>query len=358
MGEAPHNGGSCQLSLSYDDGASFKVIKSMIGNCPIQTEYSFTIPSTAPAAKNVLFAWTWFNYSGNREMYMNCARVDITGTSGGELTGPEIFKGNILGDTCVVPEGIDIVFPNLGPDVVYGKADLKGTAATILDGCQTASGGESSGSVPATEDAPVLDAPVDEAVGGDDEVAAPALSSSSVIPAPASSAVAPVSSAAPIEAAPISSAAPIEAAPAPSAPAVSSPATLITSKVATPTEAPTPADPSTPGSCIDGAILCAADGVSWSVCNNGSYTPMGTVAAGTTCRSETFKFAETDPLGLCDDLADGKTKCTKEGKGWAVCVGGTWIDMGLVSAGQSCNDGKITKRSVRHRHRRAHGSHA
>jgi hypothetical protein len=33
-----HSGGSCQISLSYDNGMTFKVIKPIMGNCPIQIE--------------------------------------------------------------------------------------------------------------------------------------------------------------------------------------------------------------------------------------------------------------------------------------------------------------------------------
>lgn len=67
-GAATHTGGSCQLSLSYDNGATFKVIKSMMGGCPLQLSYNFTIPSFAPSG-TALFAWTWFNKVGNRYAY-------------------------------------------------------------------------------------------------------------------------------------------------------------------------------------------------------------------------------------------------------------------------------------------------
>ena len=75
-GSASHGGGSCQLSLSYDNGQSFKVIKSMIGGCPLTKTYDFTIPAAAPSG-DALFAWTWQNKLGNREFYMNCAAVNI-----------------------------------------------------------------------------------------------------------------------------------------------------------------------------------------------------------------------------------------------------------------------------------------
>jgi hypothetical protein len=78
-GSAVHDGGSCQLALTYDQGQTFKVIESIEGDCPIAKKYDFDIPSDAPAG-DALFAWTWFNKVGNREMYMNCAMVNIGGS--------------------------------------------------------------------------------------------------------------------------------------------------------------------------------------------------------------------------------------------------------------------------------------
>ncbi|OQE27539.1 hypothetical protein PENSTE_c004G01579 [Penicillium steckii] len=82
-GSATHDGGSCQLALTYDQGETFKVIESMLGSCPIAKKYDFTIPSDAPDGE-ALLAWTWFNKVGNREMYMNCAMVTIGGGSKGK----------------------------------------------------------------------------------------------------------------------------------------------------------------------------------------------------------------------------------------------------------------------------------
>jgi hypothetical protein len=63
-GSATHGGGSCQLSLSFDGGDEFRVIKSMEGGCPEQKEYNFTVPaelSTGVKGTKTtgLFAWTW-----------------------------------------------------------------------------------------------------------------------------------------------------------------------------------------------------------------------------------------------------------------------------------------------------------
>ena len=77
-GSATHDGGSCQIALTYDQGKSFKVIESMLGDCPKDKKYKFEIPEDAPSGE-ALLAWTWFNKVGNREMYMNCAMVTIGG---------------------------------------------------------------------------------------------------------------------------------------------------------------------------------------------------------------------------------------------------------------------------------------
>jgi len=117
FGSAIHNGGSCQLSLSYDQGKTFRVIKSIEGNCAsLENKFDFTVPADAKNGK-AIFAWTWFNHTGNREMYMNCAAVDITGSGTSTLDDhPEIFTANIGGD-CTTTEGDDIQFPNPGSDL-------------------------------------------------------------------------------------------------------------------------------------------------------------------------------------------------------------------------------------------------
>lgn len=60
-GSATHGGRSYQLSMSFDGGMEFKVIKSMEGGCPLQKEYNFTVPpELGKGGKQTgLFAWTW-----------------------------------------------------------------------------------------------------------------------------------------------------------------------------------------------------------------------------------------------------------------------------------------------------------
>lgn len=64
-GGATHGGGSCQLSMSFDGGIEFRVIKSMEGGCPEEKEYSFTVPEELGQGlgrkrATGLFAWTWW----------------------------------------------------------------------------------------------------------------------------------------------------------------------------------------------------------------------------------------------------------------------------------------------------------
>lgn len=153
-GSATHKGGSCQISLSYDKGKTFQVIHSILGGCPIDKEYKFTVPSDAPSGE-ALLAWSWFNKVGNREMYMNCAQVNIG--SGGDSQShkmvdnagddddleannatahaandkgfdslPPMFIANVNGPgKCKTVEGKDVNFPKPGPSV-EGSVEGKG----------------------------------------------------------------------------------------------------------------------------------------------------------------------------------------------------------------------------------------
>lgn len=138
-GQAVHGGGSCQISITYDEApnkqSSFKVIHSIQGGCPARgvagnaggdpaaaapDEYEFTIPDGIPNGKATL-AWSWLNKVGNREFYMNCAPIEISGAEGSAsalAALPDMLVANIApGGTCATPSGVDIKFPNPGASV-------------------------------------------------------------------------------------------------------------------------------------------------------------------------------------------------------------------------------------------------
>jgi hypothetical protein len=170
-GGATHGGGSCQVSLTYDNpptaNSAFKVIHSIQGGCPTRTnpgnvgndmnaaapdEYEFTIPDDIPAG-NATLAWTWLNKVGNREFYMNCAPVDITGSEGSEAALaalPDMLIANIpQGNGCTTAEGSDVKFPNPGKSVetVAGK---EASLALPQGNCGGGAGSGGSGSGAAT----------------------------------------------------------------------------------------------------------------------------------------------------------------------------------------------------------------
>jgi len=87
----------------------------------------FIVPSSAPSGQ-ALFAWTWQNYEGNREYYMNCALVRIVAPAATKRQAsndfsslPYIWKANLPGvNTCETPANENPVYPHPGPYVEYG----------------------------------------------------------------------------------------------------------------------------------------------------------------------------------------------------------------------------------------------
>ncbi|KAK0730164.1 hypothetical protein B0H67DRAFT_474612, partial [Lasiosphaeris hirsuta] len=167
-GGAQHGGGSCQFSISYDDpgtvgwnkSASFKTVYSIIGGCPAHfTDESQNLPSAPsdeqgrqnsahcgndsgincirqflvpiPAfLKNgpATFSWTWFNKIGNKEMYMTCAPVNITGGTEDDdkiSSLPDIFVANIPGvpnvPTCSTGNSVEHLILNFPEPGAFGR---------------------------------------------------------------------------------------------------------------------------------------------------------------------------------------------------------------------------------------------
>ncbi|KAF4986184.1 hypothetical protein FDECE_16087, partial [Fusarium decemcellulare] len=160
-GSAVHGGGSCQFSVAYgdtppDNPDDWHTIYTIIGGCPAEAEGN--IPTTGsdphgrengpectndsdkectkqfniPIPKDMkngpaIFAWTWFNKIGNREMYMTCAPIEVVG--GKEDNSyvdslPGIFVANIPGKCTTGASGSVINFPVPGD---FGKVYEQGT---------------------------------------------------------------------------------------------------------------------------------------------------------------------------------------------------------------------------------------
>lgn len=312
-GGANHNGGSCQASLSYDQGKTFTVIASYVGGCPPAgtSSWDFTVPDDARSGAAV-FAWTWFNQVGNREMYMNCASVTISGgsTSGSSKRSgtafsarPGIFVANV-GNGCSTPEGFDYEFPNPGPNVV-----TKTGGKTIQLSC-----GAKAAPPPPAENTPAAPAPAaDPAATEYPLTVIPIYSTFS--PASPTSNAANVSTMGPTSPSSVATTPTPNAENSPPAPSAAdpSPATPPTLQTATPATGG-PVDNGTGGAssvpqaaaaagggayaagtaCADeGAWNCIA-GASFQRCASGAWSAAQNMAAGTRCApgvSDTLVFS-------------------------------------------------------------------
>ena len=266
IGSAVHGGGSCQISISLDKeptaSSTFKVIKSIEGACPGLTSgplpYNFTVPADIPNGQFTL-AWTWFNKIGNREMYMNCAPITVTGgASDNSLYKklPDMVVANlgIPQSTCKTPETFAYFYPNPGSDV-----EIVSAGGPFTSICGAAS------SAPAISTAPNPVASSMQTSNPGIMTGYPPTSSAAPSAAPSSVASSAAPSAAPSSAAPSMPVGTVQPTPAVSA-------------------TPVPAAPSAGDSAtcsVDGALVCNGPD-QWGLCNFNTviWQP---VAAGTTC---------------------------------------------------------------------------
>jgi hypothetical protein len=319
-GSAVHGGGSCQLALTYDKGKTFKVIQSMEGDCPIDKKYEFEVPSDAPSG-DALFAWTWFNKVGNREMYMNCAMITIGGSGNREVKEapkpmpdekntkkkhankpntqtpenkpnghttnakssfdslPDLFLANIdQAGKCVTIEGEPVHFPNPGPKLI-GKAEGPGYKcsehAPFLDsGSGSKSASTSSKSETKSETKPTTTGTSSTTSKSETKPTTTSASSTTESEKKSSSATNTSSST-----------------------TTTKEASKIAKVFGTPSAAADPRVFSTEAStnnqfvnyvgkwsCHSGDLICSPDGLSFAMCTHGKPIFMGPVAAGTICR--------------------------------------------------------------------------
>lgn len=319
-GSAVHGGGSCQVSVTYDEKPTkdsvWKVIHSIEGGCPMKNiagnngdnanavspdTYPFTVPASLPTGTAVM-AWTWFNKIGNREMYMNCAPISITGGSAKREEQedfearnttqlverdtaafnalPNMFTANI-GTDCKTVDSQDVKFPAPG-----NSLDMDGAAAPVpptgdscgkvVAGGSAPSSGSGSGSSASTSAAGPSVKPTASSPGIPGGVFATVAPSA----APAQSTAAPVAAPSPVvsvapPASPPSSVAPVASvvAPAP-APIASAPSTG--------TSGGAGAQPAGSACTSEGMWNCIG-GTSFQQCASGTWSVVMQVAAGTTC---------------------------------------------------------------------------
>jgi hypothetical protein len=288
IGGATHGGGSCQISITSDTvptkNSKWQVIKSMEGGCPSDapgnlgnsattqnpTTFAYTIPDDVAAGKYTL-AWTWFNKIGNREMYMNCAPIEVGGGSAKreiakinkkrQSSRPEMFVANI-GNGCSTADSKDVTFPDPGQDVVKSSGV---TPADPVGSCG-AQGAQSAGTSPNSTSSTggnFADSNSGGNAGGD----AAGTASASAPAASSSAAVAPASGAPASD-----SAGSGDAAPADTDAGAASPEGAAGSSAG----AGAPCSP-------EGMYVCAPDGSSFTRCASGVMSAPAPMAGGMKC---------------------------------------------------------------------------
>jgi hypothetical protein len=306
-GGATHGGGSCQVSITEDKeptkDSKWSVIHSIEGGCPAATEgnlsgdpesavagvFTYKIPDSVKPGQYTL-AWTWFNRIGNREMYMDCAPINVVagaqkrhippqGQSVAKRAPalPDMFVANI-GNGCSTVETKDLKFPNPGESV-----QKAGTGPLEPPVCQNGNGGS-----PARDEAtpPPASSPAESGVeAGEFEESTVVVVNVAPTTAPASApARAPAPSSAPASApAPSQSAAPLATttpvpAPAPAPAPASAPAPSAGSSNSNNSSAPG-------GGCTTpGQSVCSPDGSQIGTCDANNRVTFVNVASGTICK--------------------------------------------------------------------------
>ncbi|KAL8923188.1 MAG: hypothetical protein Q9208_004751 [Pyrenodesmia sp. 3 TL-2023] len=301
IGQATHGGGSCQISLTTDKQPTkdsvWKVIESIEGGCPSTAPgnlgddpngrgtgtFQFAIPSTVPTGDYTL-AWTWFNKIGNREMYMNCAPVTVTGASGktkrkahGQRHShapsvskrasamsslPNMFVANIGNGCSTAESGTTLAIPeqNLGTNVQHVGSDQLVPPVGNCGGTQAASSPNKEVVPPSEPQAPV---------------ASPAES-----PAPQAPAPSPTSSAQPQ---------------APSAPASvpDSPSAAVAPAPA----APVPAGLQSGACTTPGKSVCQSDGMGIGTCDQQGRVIFAPAPQGTKCDPQLGVLVQANASG-------------------------------------------------------------
>ncbi|KAJ5365799.1 hypothetical protein N7517_008685 [Penicillium concentricum] len=290
--------------LQPSKSSEWKVIKSFEGGCPANVDgnipggpdlidpysFNFTIPDGISAGKYTL-AWTWFNRIGNREMYMNCAPITVSGGSSKRspeelerraASFPPMFVANING--CLTQEGVDIRFPQSGDYVEHDGVPTNlaeaGSEACVGTARFGGSGDTSSGSASSGSDAGSSSSGSTSSGSASSGSASSGSSSPPVESAPAAAAsAAPVPAAAPSNppTEPVSEPEPASTTAAP-APVTSSSASDLGSTSSSSSGTLT-------GSCsTEGQWNCIA-GTSFQRCASGTWSTAQPMSTGTQCNA-------------------------------------------------------------------------
>ncbi|KAL9578247.1 MAG: hypothetical protein Q9212_005835 [Teloschistes hypoglaucus] len=350
IGGATHSGGSCQISLTKDlkptKDSKWMVIHSIEGGCPDKTpgnlsedskgtgstKFQYSIPQGISPGQYTL-AWTWFNQGGNREMYMNCAPVTVTG--GGkkrdvedapshnateeygsdeifkrDVSFPDMYRANIdPGCTTSAQYGKDLIFPHPGASVE--RAGLPGKLMAAEPCGDKANAGSSSSPKPASGSGPAAGA------------ASPAPTSIVAIPPPSASGMGMASAAA----------------------SVASAAQSVASIAASVVSGAGMASPATPtGSASSGSSNTGSSSGSSSSGSSGGVAAAPAAAPAAPAAPAAAPAAQAPVAAAPGSMACstlGQTVCSADGMKFGTCDTNKMAVMMAVAGGTKCSGGQI-----------------
>ncbi|KAJ2908720.1 hypothetical protein GGI21_002603 [Coemansia aciculifera] len=277
-GGAPHGGGHCEFSLSYDGGKTFVVVYQVLGHCfgPDQSvrQYSIPLPAGLPSSNTAVFAWTWVNAIGNREFYMNCADVVIQGGSA-PYTGKQMTIANHNGYPTI-PEFDGNYDTGLQ---YYNNATtitVTGSGSSSNGGGNSSNGGGSSQYNPSPQ-VPVAHTPSYSSSAAP-SVSSPSYPATTVTPAAAYSMT------------PIAVSVSVSSSVSSAAYSTAPQAMTTTAGPVVPTASPTPYSAAAAGSggstsCDGSALRCSPSDTGYQYCLNGSWSPSYACGPGTACKA-------------------------------------------------------------------------
>lgn len=214
-----------------------------------------------------MLAWTWFNKIGNREMYMNCAIVDLTGTSGSQSNYdalPDMFTANIQSDECLTEESTDLLFPDPGDVVQRLNGATTAWGGANGTACSTGSSNQATGD--SSSEASTTAAGATTAAAATETAAAGGIFASVAVTVSAS-------------------------VPTTTAAATAAATTTASSSDSSSSSASSSSSSETAGSaCSDEGSSVCVDSTSYLVCASGLWTSMP-VATGTACSGSGANFA-------------------------------------------------------------------
>ncbi|KAJ2880915.1 hypothetical protein H4R27_004426 [Coemansia aciculifera] len=287
-GGAPHGGGHCEFSLSYDGGNTFVVVYQVLGHCfgadQGTRQYTFGLPAGLPGSDKVVFAWTWVNAIGNREFYMNCADVAIKGGSA-PYTGKQMTIANHNGYPTI---------PEFSGNFDTGAKYYNNATTITVSGNGSSGGGSGSGSggqygdIPNT---PVAHNPASTVAYSSPVSVAPSAVETLTVAPPAYTTVLTASA--------------TPAGAYSNTPAVLSTPPVVYSTAPQPTTTPGPVVPTAlpvpystspvnaapEGSCSGSALRCSPSGNGYQFCLYGSWSPTYSCAPGTACKTSGSSIA-------------------------------------------------------------------